>query len=78
MKFTLKVEGMTCGHCTKAVTAAIHRLDGNARVEVDLASGTVHVEGSISPDLATRAIQDAGYAISGTVEADPGPSTGSQ
>ena len=36
----LKVDGMTCGHCAKAVTGAIQALDSEARVQVDLAAGT--------------------------------------
>ena len=55
------VRGMSCGHCVKAVTNAIHDIDPAARVEVDLATGRVEVE-SVQPAPAiARAIVDAGY-----------------
>ena len=38
---TLQVEGMSCGHCIRAVTTAITALDGAANVAVDLAAKRV-------------------------------------
>ena len=46
-----EVEGMTCGHCVRAITRAIHTLDPDARVDVDLAQGMVTVEGQALPDF---------------------------
>lgn len=37
------VSGMTCGHCQRAVTRAIHSVEPDATVSVDLASGRVVV-----------------------------------
>jgi len=59
MKF--KVQGMTCGHCVKAVTRAIQGVDDSARVDVDLASGFVEVSGTITSQEAIKAIQESGY-----------------
>lgn len=44
----LKVSGMTCGSCVKHVEKAIHSIAGVEKVEVDLASGAVKLEGNIS------------------------------
>ena len=56
------VEGMTCGHCVKAVTRAIQTLDPDARVEVDLAQRQVRVQ-STQPDAAlVAALQEEGYS----------------
>jgi copper chaperone len=44
----LTVSGMTCGACVKHVEKAIHSVAGVERVEVDLASGVVKVEGNVS------------------------------
>ncbi|MGV3742786.1 MAG: cation transporter, partial [Burkholderiaceae bacterium] len=44
--YELKVEGMSCGHCVKAVTGAVQGIDSAARVEIDLPSKTVRVESS--------------------------------
>ncbi|MBE2292239.1 MAG: heavy-metal-associated domain-containing protein [Xanthomonadales bacterium] len=63
----LVVEGMTCGHCAKAVTGAIHGLDSDAEVLVDLAAGTVRIDGRIRQEDAVQAIQDRGYTVSGIV-----------
>lgn len=55
------VKGMTCGHCVKAVTNAVHEVDADARVDVDLASGTVRVESKMSSVSIGHAIEEAGY-----------------
>ena len=39
-KIVLKVGGMSCEHCVKAVTDALTGIDGTAEVKVDLKSGT--------------------------------------
>lgn len=61
MKFT--VEGMTCGHCIRAVTRAIHALDPEARVDVDLSAGIVTVTGDVAADQAAAAIAAEGYPV---------------
>ena len=61
MKFD--VEGMTCGHCVRAITRAIHTLDPDARVDVDLAEGVVTVEGQVLPDAVADAIAREGYTV---------------
>jgi len=58
---TLIVEGMTCGHCKRAVTEAIRSVDPTARVDVDLASGTVTTDSSAALDLLANAIRSEGY-----------------
>src|SRR3546814_11623027 len=35
------VDNMTCGHCVRAITAALQDLDAHAQVDVDLLSGRV-------------------------------------
>ncbi|HLT25842.1 MAG TPA: cation transporter [Zeimonas sp.] len=58
---TFDVKGMTCGHCAQAVTKAVREIDAQARVEVDLASGTVRVESTRPPASIEQAIEEAGY-----------------
>lgn len=58
---TFDVKGMTCGHCVKAVTNAVHEVDAQARVDVDLSSGTVRIESKQPQDSLQRAIENAGY-----------------
>ncbi|NPV27648.1 MAG: copper chaperone CopZ [Firmicutes bacterium] len=63
---TLKVQGMTCGHCKMTVERALHNLSGVAKVDVDLAGKTVKVgfnpEKVAEADL-KKAIADAGYDV---------------
>ena len=60
----LEVRKMTCNHCVRAVTAAVHGVDPYARVEVDLGRGTVHVEGDATrAEAAANAIRDEGYEV---------------
>jgi len=51
-----KVDGMTCGHCVRAVTDAVHSVDPGAVVEVDLKTGHVTVQNGTAP---ARSIMDA-------------------
>ena len=66
MTTILKVEGMSCEHCVKAVKQAVSAIEGVASVDVDLAGGTVTVD--YSPDNATieaikNAIEEEGYSV---------------
>ena len=61
--FTLKVSGMTCGGCINAITRAVQAQDPQAQVQVDLATQLVMLETSLSPELASGLITDAGFPI---------------
>ncbi|GAA4341635.1 heavy-metal-associated domain-containing protein [Pigmentiphaga soli] len=54
---------MSCGHCVKAVTQAVHEIYPQARVEVDLAAGTVQVDGADDAARVAHQIEDAGYDV---------------
>ncbi|HRT82311.1 MAG TPA: cation transporter, partial [Oscillospiraceae bacterium] len=43
-KTVIKVEGMSCGHCVKAVEGALNELDGVLSAKVDLEAANVTVE----------------------------------
>jgi len=65
-KKTLKVEGMSCEHCAKAVTEAVSGLSGLAKVKVDLKGASVSFE--FDPAKAglkeiEAAIVEAGYSV---------------
>ncbi|EFQ65875.1 MULTISPECIES: heavy-metal-associated domain-containing protein [Pseudomonas] len=55
------VEGMTCGHCVKAVTQAVQSQDPAASVKVDLAAREVGVESRLSADQVINLITEEGY-----------------
>ncbi|MFJ3073865.1 MULTISPECIES: heavy-metal-associated domain-containing protein [Pseudomonas] len=55
------VQGMTCGHCVKAVTRAVQEQDAQAQVEVDLAAKEVRVHSALAPEQLLAAIREEGY-----------------
>ena len=65
MNQSFQVQGMTCGHCVRAVTGAVESLDPAAVVKVDLASGQVQVQSSADHAAIARAIEDEGYQVAG-------------
>lgn len=52
---------MSCGHCVKAVTQAVHDIDPQAKVDVDLASKNVSVETGADRAKVVAALAEAGY-----------------
>ena len=58
------VEGMTCGHCEKAVTQALKKLDAQATVQIDRAHNQVQVDSTQPRDALAKAIADEGYRVS--------------
>lgn len=59
---SFRVDDMTCGHCTAAITKALRAIDPGARVQVDLATHRVDIESSSADVSRLRgAIEDAGY-----------------
>lgn len=61
----LRVEGMTCAHCERAVTSEVSRVPGVLHVVVDIEEGTVTVEAAEPVDRAelAAAIEEAGYSL---------------
>ncbi|KTB61648.1 heavy-metal-associated domain-containing protein [Pseudomonas syringae] len=55
------VQGMTCGHCVRAVTEAIKTQEPAAEVQVELASKQVKVQSSLSPEQIIGLINQEGY-----------------
>lgn len=69
MSIVLEVQGMSCGHCVSAITAAVTPLTGVTSVDVDLAGGTVTVAGTDDVDTVTAAIEDSGYDVGSALSA---------
>ena len=54
------VTGMTCQHCVASVTEEVTELSGVTEVDVDLASGRLHVVGDVTPEQVRAAVAAAG------------------
>lgn len=59
----LKVERMTCGGCAATVRAAVLDVAPTARMEIEIATGMLRVEGDADEARVRAAIEQAGYGI---------------
>lgn len=55
------VQGMSCGHCVKAITQALQAQDPAASVRIDLAAKEVGVESVLRTDQVIALITEEGY-----------------
>ncbi|WP_442595747.1 copper chaperone CopZ [Neobacillus sp. D3-1R] len=65
-KVTLQVEGMSCGHCVKAVEGSVGELKGVSSVKVNLENKSVDVEfnsNEVTLDAIKETIDDQGYDV---------------
>ncbi|MDQ3309510.1 MAG: heavy-metal-associated domain-containing protein [Gemmatimonadota bacterium] len=61
---TLKIDGMTCGHCVQAVTNVLKGTEGVRDAQVDLQAGRARVEyeeSSTNPGDLAAVVADEGY-----------------
>ena len=63
MNQTFTVQGMTCGHCEKAVTTAIKTLDPQAEVRIDRGQNRVEVASAQPREALAEAIREEGYSV---------------
>ena len=63
MNQTFTVQGMTCGHCEKAVTTAVKTLDPQAEVRIDRSQNRVEVASEQPRDTLAEAIREEGYTV---------------
>ncbi|MGI6549237.1 MAG: copper chaperone CopZ [Syntrophomonadales bacterium] len=64
----LKVTGMSCNHCQRAVEDSLLALKGVNRAEVNLSQGTVTVEydeAQVNLPAMKKSIEEAGYEVTG-------------
>ena len=58
------VVGMSCGHCERAVTQAVQRVDPKAQVQVNRAAQEVKVSSEQPRQTLAQAIAEEGYQVS--------------
>lgn len=60
---SLRIDGMSCGHCVASVRKALERLDGVTVQHVAIGSATVEYDPTLaSPVKIAEAVSDAGYS----------------
>lgn len=62
MKYTIKTEGLHCGHCDASVEAALLKVAGVTDADADHETNTVAVEcaDSVAPEALAAAVESAG------------------
>lgn len=65
-KTTLKIGGMSCGHCVMHVTKALQALEGVEVTDVQVGSATVSLDlDKTSEQAVAGAVRQAGYEVEG-------------
>jgi copper chaperone len=59
----LQVQGMSCGHCVKAVREALTGVEGVQRADVELGRAQVECDDTVPRDALVAALTDAGYEV---------------
>ena len=57
MNKTMKIEGMSCGHCTSAVEKVLRKIDGVAEVTVSLEEKSAQI--TLTKDVPEEALRNA-------------------
>jgi copper chaperone len=55
------IPAISCGHCARAVTEAVHEVDPKAEVKVDIATKQVQVQTEAARAAVAAALTEAGY-----------------
>jgi len=58
---TFDIPAISCGHCVRAVTEALHAVDPQAQVRVDLPTHQVKVQTSATREALVARLVEAGY-----------------
>ncbi len=58
---TFQVTDMTCGHCVKTITNAVHAVAPDSTVQCDVATKQVKIGGAHEAGTVESAIREAGY-----------------
>jgi len=58
---SFQVPDMTCGHCVKTITAAVHAVSPEATVACDVSTKKVSIGAATDAARVEEAIREAGY-----------------
>jgi copper chaperone len=63
MEQSFQVQGMSCGHCERAVTQAVQHVDPQAQVRIERSTGKVEVQSTAAREQLAKAIEEEGYTV---------------
>ena len=61
MTIDLTLPDMSCGHCARAVTSTVQRIDPNATLRIDLPSHRVEIDSAQPRAAFEAALAEEGY-----------------
>jgi len=59
----IRISGMSCAHCVRAVFTALAGVEGVARADVSIGSAEVEHDGRVTVEALRSAIAVAGYEV---------------
>jgi copper chaperone len=60
--FSFEIPAMSCGHCVRTITEAVHAVDPAAEVTTDLPTHRVDVQTTAPREALVARLAEAGYA----------------
>ncbi len=60
---TVKIKGMSCGHCVNSTKNALEAIEGISDVKVDLEKGEATYDGDIDAEIIKEAISGIGFEV---------------
>lgn len=60
---TYKVQGMDCAHCAEKLQKGVGQLEGVQAVQVDFATGKLHLTGAVSQPILEQRVKSLGYEL---------------
>jgi copper chaperone len=63
MVTTVRINGMSCSHCVRAVFTALGGVPGIARADVSIGQAVIEHDGTVSQEAIREAVSIAGYDV---------------
>jgi copper chaperone CopZ len=63
MRTTIRIRGMSCGHCVRAVETALKEVTGVTEARVSVGEAVVSTDGEPDERALRAAIEDAGFEV---------------
>ena len=60
---TIKIKGMSCGHCVGSTKKALEAIEGISNVEVDLDKAEARYDGDVDLEVIKKAISSIGFEV---------------
>ena len=59
----VRIEGMSCQHCVRAVFTSLAAVEGIARADVSIGAAEVEHDGRVTVEALREAVSVAGYSV---------------